>query len=219
MYCCSDKSGFTLVEAAAALAIIGTLALIIIPIGISKLEQSRVTAAGGDVRDIATVLAGLAKDVGPERVGKNKAGTVTRLLFEGPGNTPLDSDGSGVYHAAGSIWGSIKSGTVTNADIGTLHDNLIVNNLDEDGNIGETTNGEDYPATWSGPYLTEPKPDPWGNRYVVLVQGIRDGVQAGGSVAVYGWVISAGPNGKIETEDSGAVLGGDDIGLVLAKGS
>lgn len=215
----SDKPGFTLIEVAATLAIIGALALMIVPIAITKIEQSRIMAATGDIRDIATALAGLAKDISQEKMGKNKAGTVARLLFEGPGRTPLDSDGSGTYYGSGSIWESVKIGTVTNAEIGTLHDNLIVNNLDGDGNIGETTSGEDYPSTWGGPYLTEPKPDPWGNMYIVLVQGIRDGVQAEGSADVYGWVISAGPNGRIETEDSSTDLGGDDIGLVLAKGS
>ncbi len=204
---------------AASLAIIGTLALIIVPIAINKLEQSKVTRAVGDVRGIATALAGLAKDVTQEKVGKNKAHTVTRLLFEGPGNTPRDSDSNAIYYAAGSIWASIKASNVADADIGTLHDNIIVNNLDGDVNVDETTNGEDYPSTWGGPYLIEPRPDPWGNKYVVLVQGIREGVQAGGSADVYGWVISAGPNGKLETKPTGTDLGGDDIGLILAKGA
>ncbi|HHT9152586.1 MAG TPA: hypothetical protein ACFYEM_03530, partial [Candidatus Hypogeohydataceae bacterium YC40] len=66
---------------AASLAIIGTLALIIVPIAINKLEQSKVTKAVGDVRGIATALAGLTKDVAQEKIGKNKAHTVTRLLF------------------------------------------------------------------------------------------------------------------------------------------
>ncbi len=217
MYHRWDESGFSLIEVAAVVAILGALALTLLPIVISQLERSKVTTATGDVRRIATSVAALVKDVGAERIGKNKAGVV-RLLFEGPGKTPMDADGTGVYYEAGSIWGSIKSSGVVPADIGTLHENLVVNDPDGDGSADETVNGHDYPASWRGPYLTEPKPDPWGNKYVVLVQGIRDGIQAGGSANVYGWIISAGPNGRLETEDSGTTLGGDDIGLILSKG-
>ena len=61
--------------------------------------------------------------------------------------------------------------------------------------------------------------DPWGNRYAFNVAAVRSrgASPAGGpSVTAALWVISAGPNGRIETpfrlEAAEATLGGDDVG-------
>ncbi len=57
-----------------------------------------------------------------------------------------------------------------------------------------------------------PTPDPWGNRYTVLV---------GSAVA---WVLSAGPNGVVETSSlpsaghASLIVSGDDVGVVLGVG-
>ncbi|MCB7129992.1 MAG: hypothetical protein J3T61_10700, partial [Candidatus Brocadiales bacterium] len=89
------------------------------------------------------------------------------------------------------------------------------NDLDEDGILDDP---DDYnPDDWDGPYLSGPRPDPWGNKYLALVQGMRDGEQAGGSTDVFGWVLSTGPNGKLETDDDSGELGGDDSGIMLTK--
>lgn len=88
-----------------------------------------------------------------------------------------------------------------------------------------TTNGPGYAvmgaggsAGWNGPYLAPGQigPDPWNNRYMVNV-GLLGAPHAGpngdGRKAV--WVLSAGPNGIIETTISQdadrARTGGDDI--------
>ncbi|HLG30064.1 MAG TPA: prepilin-type N-terminal cleavage/methylation domain-containing protein [Candidatus Brocadiales bacterium] len=63
---------------------------------------------------------------------------------------------------------------------------------------------------WNGPYLSSLNADPWGNSYVVNSSGLIPS----STKAV--WVISAGPNGIIDTslsqERGIAVLSGDDIG-------
>jgi prepilin-type N-terminal cleavage/methylation domain-containing protein len=71
-----------------------------------------------------------------------------------------------------------------------------------------------YPTTgefaWRGPYLSSLNTDPWGNSYIVNASELS----ASSTKAV--WVISAGPNGVMETsfsqERSVAILQGDDIG-------
>lgn len=71
-----------------------------------------------------------------------------------------------------------------------------------------------YPTTgefaWRGPYISSLGADPWGNSYVVNSSGLIPS----STKAV--WVISAGPNGIIDTslsqERGIAVLSGDDIG-------
>jgi hypothetical protein len=74
---------------------------------------------------------------------------------------------------------------------------------------------------WNGPYLsTTIGADAWNNRYAVNV-GLIDTTQgtqtAAGVTKSAVWVISAGPNGQIETpydqSITEAMLSGDDIGL------
>ncbi|HUJ18869.1 MAG TPA: type II secretion system protein GspG [Nitrospirota bacterium] len=64
-----------------------------------------------------------------------------------------------------------------------------------------------YGAQWKGPYLAQVTPDPWGNQYLINATNFS----ANGPV----WIISAGPNGAIETDVTSAVPLGDDIGLRL----
>lgn len=71
-----------------------------------------------------------------------------------------------------------------------------------------------YPTTgefaWKGPYLSSLNPDPWGNSYVVNASRLTPS----STMAV--WVISAGPNGIIDTsfsqERNTAALSEDDMG-------
>ena len=50
-------------------------------------------------------------------------------------------------------------------------------------------------AAWNGPYVNSDPIDPWGRAYVLSVKGMRGGAGA------RGWILSAGPNGRIETDD------------------
>jgi hypothetical protein len=79
------------------------------------------------------------------------------------------------------------------------------------------------PATqfgWNGPYVTsELGSDPWGRRYLVnigMIDTSAGTVTVAGTVKAAVWVLSAGPNGTIETPYTQSVLTaqlyGDDIG-------
>lgn len=59
---------------------------------------------------------------------------------------------------------------------------------------------------YNGPYLPGVEADPWGNQYILGASNFN--VDNG---PVY--VLSAGPNGTLETPLSSISLGGDDIGL------
>jgi len=62
---------------------------------------------------------------------------------------------------------------------------------------------------WNGPYLRVLRPDPWGCRYAIVLNGSREGAE------MRGWILSAGPNGIIETHRGDADLQGDDLGLPI----
>ena len=86
---------------------------------------------------------------------------------------------------------------------------------------------EDYMGggrSWRGPYLAEVPVDPWGRQYVVTVDGYWSRGQDRGapaSVPTAGparrriWVLSAGPDGIIETRSTFQAVAGDDIGVLL----
>ena len=74
-----------------------------------------------------------------------------------------------------------------------------------------------------GDYVSQPlRPDPWGNRYMVNVGILRRVAAAGLPPAERVlWVLSAGPNGILETPygspAAAAVVGGDDVGARIAQ--
>jgi len=62
---------------------------------------------------------------------------------------------------------------------------------------------------WDGPYLMRFKSDPWGHKYICNIGDVRPG-QSGPI-----WVISAGPDGILDTKPSRYELRNDDIGILL----
>ena len=81
--------------------------------------------------------------------------------------------------------------------------------------LDNTPAGATYPvagiAAWRGPYLVDDFEDPWGRAYVLSVAGMR------GTPGVRGWVLSAGPDGQLDTDDGANQLaaGSDDLGWRL----
>jgi len=62
---------------------------------------------------------------------------------------------------------------------------------------------------WRGPYMSLSRPDPWGYRYIILLEGLKT------DQAPYGWVLSAGPDGIFQTGTNDMETQGDDLGLLL----
>jgi len=61
---------------------------------------------------------------------------------------------------------------------------------------------------WQGPYLDAVPTDPWGRAYLVNVDGLVDGRERA-------MVLSAGPDGTVETAPDADRAAGDDIQLPL----
>lgn len=202
-----SRQGFTLIELTVVLAVIVTLALVLTPSISNFINDSRVARSRSDCQTIASAIVTFYRDNGffPSwRLAQNggPGSTENRLqLLVSPGN-PAQED-------AQSGW---TSGTA-----GLLSDQLITN---VPGYSLKTTTS---PNGWNGPYLSnEITADPWGNRYVVNIQLIDLSASAttrSGGVKLAVWVLTAGPNGIIETPFSqpitSAVLGGDDIATRL----
>jgi general secretion pathway protein G len=72
-----------------------------------------------------------------------------------------------------------------------------------------TDAGGCYGTRWKGPYLALTSADPWGNAYFINAINLA----SGGTV----WILSAGPNGTVDTAASAATLQPDDVGIMLYK--
>ena len=195
--------GFTLIELTVVLAVIVTLALILTPSITNFINDSRVARSQTDVQTVAASITQFYKDNGffPQWSAANAGGPGTAAnkvdLIISPGNVPAV--------ASANTW--------TTGTTDTINNQLISNTPGYTMKTATATFG------WNGPYLSSAiGADAWNNRYAVNV-GLIDTTQgtqtAGGATKSAVWVISAGPNGTIETAytqpATTATPGGDDI--------
>jgi prepilin-type N-terminal cleavage/methylation domain-containing protein len=173
-----DRRGFTLIEMAIVVGIIGLLAAILVPIVFNQITSAEQARTEADCRSIATAMMLLRKDTGDWPCRSGNTADNYELIY-GNGNEPDD-------------W------NMTGGQSDNMSNHLI-------------TNARGYNANkWAGPYIESVAPDPWGNRYQAYVEGFHSGV-----TDVRVWVISAGPNGQLETETDDTTLQGDDIGVMM----
>ncbi len=205
--------GFTLIELTVVLAVIVTLALVLTPSIANFLNDSRTARARTDCQTIAAAVVEFYKDSGffPQwsRATDGGPGTFDAQLdlLVTAGNAPR-VEATGGLTEVGQVGGWVSG------RIGAASDQLVSNAA------GYALRTAVSPFGWNGPYVSSGLgSDPWNNRYIINIGMIAVGqgaMTAGGVVKSAVWVLSAGPNGTIETAYSQpittAVLGGDDIG-------
>ncbi len=187
-----NEKGFTLIEVVVVVAVIAILAAVLTPYITKYIDDSKIAKARNESQVVGGSLTNFYKDVGnwPNR---NPTGVLTTpgLLYTGtvtPATAGLFTAAPVVNPPVVAAW----AGTVN-----TLDNSLLVNG----------TTGSAYPTSgdmqWKGPYVGSALPaDPWGRPYMV-------NVAATGPI----WVLSAGPNGKVQTRVIDNVVIGDDIGF------
>ena len=197
--------GFTMIELTVVLAVIVTLALILTPSITNFINDSRVARTRADVQTIASSVTQFYKDTGffPQWSAANAGGPGTAAnkvdLLVSLGNVPMV--------ASANTWTTGTSDLITNQ--------LVSNAPTYTMKTATATFG------WNGPYLSSVMgADAWNNRYAVNV-GLIDTTQgtqtAAGAIKSAVWVISAGPNGLIETPYTQALTtsapSGDDLAV------
>lgn len=200
----SASRGVSLVEATVVLAATALLAAVAAPVTARAVDRGKLTRVVDDEKAIRTAMLNWLVDmVGFTgfTVDGTAGGTTVRMLVT-DGDTPRETAAG----AAGE-WDDVVDNTTGLVDF--LERHLVTN--DPRGNVANAYSV----ATWRGAYLTAPNdPDPWGNRYCVNVQWLKDAPQSN-DVFVY----SAGPDEEIDSAFAvnGATPGDDDIITVARR--
>ena len=231
-----SEHGMTMMEVIVVLAVLGIMAALLTPMVLNYVEDSKLSAAQGDVSTIAASVLKLTRDVGHfplYKDGTKTTGDPDFDLLVSAGNDPIDgtgkwftTGGSGEFPGQGQGnqgqfpgQGQGNQGQFPGQGPGGstktdgLENHLVKNSPGGTTDKRYATAG---PRAWRGPYLERVAQDPWGNRYLVNIKN-ADPTDTSPNVV---WVLSAGPNGKIETDpttlaDAGPIAGGDDITVRL----
>jgi len=164
-------------------------------------NDARMVRAQQDTHAIASAVSRMTADV--MGYDSQDGGWATYALLVGPGAEPTVAAGVGQEWAAG----------LGASQAGALEDQLMLNGPGYPTHARTQTR---WIRGWHGPYLeTGVGADPWGHRYAVNVKHLS----GGGAFDTF--VVSAGPNGILETpfQADGTVARGDDIVVVLSAGN
>jgi type II secretory pathway pseudopilin PulG len=203
-------------EIVIVLAIVAALAAALTPMAFRYLTDSKQTQAQNDANQIAQALSKFYQDTGLPPYKNNISSTKVPAkesgnpdydcLYGASGNAPASAnDPGGTWTGGGS--GVACQAASTTRDIVANH--LINNTPGGLASKAYVTTGKN---AWRGPYLQSIPADPWGNAYLVNIGKADPSLATKKAV----WVISAGPNGQIETASDTAASGtvtaaGDDI--------
>ncbi len=199
------RQGFSLIEIVTALAVVALLAGVTVPLMTRETEEARIDRAKVEVEALGKAMNLFFSTVGSypsmDATGATKS---LWVLYSGP-TIPT----SNPWKASTQFWTWMSNGA------GDLLDNHLFRNAPGGQSVNRyVTTG---PSSWQGPYLDPSRLDPWERPYVVnIVSGWSS------STTKYRrlWVLSAGPDGKIQTSANsglGDPVGGDDIGFLVLQ--
>jgi Tfp pilus assembly protein PilE len=225
---CGKDSGLTRLEITFFIVVAVVLLTLVISLTLNALKKSAVARAHSDIHALASAVSNFFSDLGyfpscnapdcdPLSNGTNNLRFL--VLCSRPGycadQIPEDTR---------SLWNfAANQESVPERNNAFYH--LTTNNP----NINEKENeaGKDYKSKkWNGPYLTklymtERWSSPFDKAYVIHIGAMQKngcpvnpagrGCGTGGK----GWILSAGPDGILDTAPAASVPSGDDIGMIL----
>ena len=213
------SKGFTLIEVIVVVAIIALLAAILSPMIAKYISDAKISKARADVNTIAAAIGDFYKDTGRWPTANNYRGT-NGISRRDPGVfilASLEGRNARGHSASTSQWIDWFGRPDPNFIRGdTFRNQFVLNEPGDNNNPGYPVKIGAEPGLsltdmqgWNGPYVKTVPADPWGNRYYCNVVSLYFGV--GAYIYDQCWVISAGPNGIIETP-VGSFLGNPQSG-------
>lgn len=235
-----DERGFTLIEMVFVLGIILVLISLLVPVAFSKLRDAQLARANADIQTIMVALVSVQTDLGrfpacdsidcDPLIGANQingANQTLRFLAFGDGRRDIQDSFPIDDPALVNKW---NLSSPINLSVVPARNNafnhLGRNDPNADNIAGSDIEGaQDYNETeskrWKGPYITNVSSDPWGHAYIAHV-----GAMEKNGIPVFitflelfekpeGWILSAGPDGSLQTSPTDTTLSGDDIGFIF----
>lgn len=178
-----NSKGFTLMEVVVVLGIIALLTAIMTPLVLNYMEEARKTKAAADVASIKSAIQQYVNDVRDWPAADNA--TNAERLYTGDYATDLPTDAGGCASAA-------------------ANDYALKGYLIEKPSSIDAWDGK---KGWNGSYIENDIVDPWGQSYIVYVERFFGDIGT-----KHAWVLSAGPDGTIDTCPSDSTTNDDDIG-------
>jgi len=183
----SKQKGFTLIEAAVAIAVVAILSGIIVPLVVKNVKDSQVARARNDVQVIAGIIGTQYKDTG------------SRPIAGGIGASTGGADqgwfsGSGILAAAApTIAGSTIAFPLQNTFTNLFTTTAVAGTALQQTMFGlPATTAITAEFAYKGPYMSPAdalKTDPWGTPYIILGYNLTQQA-ANGPI----WVASLGPD-------------------------
>jgi len=206
----STAAGFTLIETIVVLAVIGAILAAMAPLAFTYLQDARRAQAQNDVNQIADAIGRFMKSTGVPPYKNTASAKIPAWQSANSDYTCLTgSQGVAFTSAEDSTSGTSWSSCWTSGANDTIERHLVSNAPGGSGSKAYSTTGRNK---WEGPYLPSLEADPWNKPYLVNVKQMDPAA----STPKAAWVLSAGPNGRIETAfDQNAATSvtpsGDDI--------
>lgn len=191
----NDKRGFTLIEVIVVVGIIAILAGILVPMIFNQIDEAKIARAQADTKSISTAIQTFRKDTG--KWPSFSGGTY-------PCSSPANGGDAAVITALNSD-GDMP--TITGSNWDTSNTYSISTVLMSSNSCYPVPANSSGPG-WKGPYMNATLADPWGNKYLVNAIDFENATKGV-------FVISAGPNGILETNANYEAVGGDDIGIKI----
>jgi len=215
-----SHQGFTLLEIIIVLAVVSALVSILTPRFFPYVDDARRTQAQGDVSRISAAIQGMYKDTGRWPFYKDgqgrlayASGTDAALLTSNPlcgggaldlcdATAPEDATAASTWALSTAVADSLTNQLIRNRPFGLA--------------VGATAYRMAGTRAWKGPYLDKMADvDPWGRSYLVNIANADPGDE-GAETQRWVLVISAGPNGRLETlataiGTADPAPGGDDL--------
>lgn len=211
------RRGFTMIEVVVVVSCVALLAAVLVPIIGKQVEESKIARAKSDCETIANAMKAFFADF-RYWPSYNFSGVESwdyfTVLYSGTAITLPSPYGFASNDGYTDSWCD-PTGEQT---FDLINNHLVTNTITGGASYGGNANSNAN-TRWNGPYLAPTDMDPWGHPYLVSLNNKEvwlDFVRI---------VISAGPNGYIDTEypilctsGSTVVLAGDDIGVVFDCG-
>jgi len=223
-----SERGMSMVEATIILMVLAILTAVLAPSIGDYVNDARQTKAKEDVEALGTSILRMLRDTGkpfPQRAITSSyiaANRVDLLVSEGnaPSSTAMGTPAEATNYKVSNLldWDDAIANGV---ELATDH---LVTNVAGYAVVSFPASGGPKPGLgWRGGYLsTNTGPDPWGNRYGCTTVWLSPGsdnaaTYEGSNKDVF--CMTAGADGTASTDmdgnDSGVVVGGDDLIYVL----